>query len=72
MGKGKDWLNQVLWDTARITLSLGAVGATWVPMMNFFHNEAIPTFILEIPVFYVAELLVTKGVMKALHWSRNG
>ena len=68
----KNWMNQVLWDTTRITLSLGAVGVAWVPMMNYFHQEAIPTFIMAIPVFYVAEVLVVKGVMKLLKWNRQG
>jgi len=67
----KGWMNKVLWDFTHHTLDLGVVAVTWVPLMNYFHGDPVPTFIMSIPVLYLADILVVQGVMKLLKWNRG-
>jgi hypothetical protein len=66
-----NWMNVALWDFTRYALSLGAVAVSWVPLMNYFHGEAVPTFIISIPVLWGADQLVLHGLMPLLHWKRE-
>lgn len=62
----KNWFNAAIWDFVHYTLLLSAVAAFWVPLMNYFQGSVVPTFILEIPVIWLADKLLLHGLKPLL------